>query len=93
VRPLYHIFGHIHEGYGQTTDGHTQYINASTCDGRYHPGQAPVVFDLPLREGVVVDKTVGADGDGLEAAAAAGSGDGGSESVGAGADAPKKHTK
>merc|ERR1712159_362099 len=89
VRPLYHIFGHIHEGYGQTTDGHTQYINASTCDGRYRPGQAPVVFDLPLREGVVVDKTVGADGDGAKAAAAAGSGDGGSGSVVAGADAPK----
>ena len=82
MRPLYHIFGHIHEGYGHTTDGHTQYINASTCDGGYRPGQAPIVFDLPLRAGAAVDeKTVGVDGDGLEAAAAAGSGDGDSESA------------
>ena len=84
VRPLYHIFGHIHEGYGQTTDGHTEYINASTCDGGYRPGQAPIVFDLPLRE-------AGAVGDGPETAAA-GSGDGDGASAAVAADAPTKQT-
>jgi len=93
VRPLYHIFGHIHEGYGQTTDGHTQYINASTCDGRYRPGQAPIVFDLPLREGAAVDeKTAGVDADGLEAAAAAAAGSGDGDSESAVADDSKKQT-
>jgi Icc-related predicted phosphoesterase/glutaredoxin len=29
VRPSLHIFGHVHEGYGATTDGETVYVNAS----------------------------------------------------------------
>lgn len=36
------------EAYGQTTDGFTQFINASTCDYRYTPHQPPIVFDMPL---------------------------------------------
>ncbi|KAK7104372.1 hypothetical protein V1264_019102 [Littorina saxatilis] len=51
VKPLYHIFGHIHEGYGVTSDGHTTYINASTCTLRYKPNNPPVVFDFPVPEG------------------------------------------
>ena len=47
VKPKVHVFGHIHEGYGQTTDGNTVYINASTCTLSYLPIQAPIVFDLP----------------------------------------------
>ena len=35
VRPMYHVFGHIHEGYGATTDGTTCFVNASTCTSRY----------------------------------------------------------
>lgn len=50
VKPLYHIFGHIHEDGGITTDGQTNYINASTCDIRYNPSQWPVVFDLPKKD-------------------------------------------
>ena len=30
VKPLFHVFGHIHEGYGATTNGATVFINAST---------------------------------------------------------------
>ncbi|XP_060573835.1 metallophosphoesterase MPPED2-like [Ruditapes philippinarum] len=51
VKPKYHIFGHIHEGYGVTTDGHTTYINASTCTLRYKPDHEPIVFDIPIPEG------------------------------------------
>ncbi|XP_070533949.1 metallophosphoesterase MPPED2-like [Ptychodera flava] len=47
VKPKYHIFGHIHEGYGVTSDGYTTYINASTCTLRYRPINKPVIFDLP----------------------------------------------
>lgn len=47
VRPKYHVFGHIHEGYGITTDGTTVYVNASTCNYFYRPLNPPIVFDLP----------------------------------------------
>ena len=46
-----HLFGHIHEGYGVTTDGAAVFGNASTLDGRYDPDNMnpPLVFDLPRR--------------------------------------------
>nr|CAH7739730.1 unnamed protein product [Callosobruchus chinensis] len=47
----YHIFGHIHEGYGFTTDGEISFVNASTCDINYHPVNLPIVFDIPLKDG------------------------------------------
>lgn len=50
VRPKYHIFGHIHEGYGKTTEHHgvsvTTCVNVCTCDARYRPVNAPVVLKL-----------------------------------------------
>lgn len=46
VRPAVHVSGHVHEGYGIRSDGHTTYINASTCNFRYRPIQPPIVFDL-----------------------------------------------
>jgi len=49
VRPLYHIFGHIHEDAGITSDGYTTYINASTCDFSYRPTYPAVVFDVPRK--------------------------------------------
>ncbi len=45
VRPRYHLFGHIHEAFGTSTDGTTTYVNASTCDLRYRPVNPPVVLD------------------------------------------------
>ncbi|XP_037071547.1 metallophosphoesterase domain-containing protein 1-like, partial [Pollicipes pollicipes] len=48
VKPKYHVFGHIHEGYGVTTDGKVVYINASTCDMSYMPLNPPIVFDVPI---------------------------------------------
>lgn len=44
VKPMVHLFGHIHEGYGITRDEHTTYINASTCTLRYRPINPPIVF-------------------------------------------------
>lgn len=41
-----HIFGHIHEGYGEYRRGETRLINASTCTARYAPTNPPIVFDL-----------------------------------------------
>ncbi|KAK7065818.1 Metallophosphoesterase mpped2 [Halocaridina rubra] len=56
VKPKFHVCGHIHEGYGITSDGHTTYINASICDVAYEPVNAPIVFDLPLPQGYSKDK-------------------------------------
>lgn len=41
-----HIFGHIHEGYGQYRRGWMQLINASTCTDRYEPTNPPIVLEL-----------------------------------------------
>lgn len=57
VRPRLHVFGHIHEAYGQLERrwparpgqaGHdrTLFINASTCTLAYTASQAPVVVEL-----------------------------------------------
>lgn len=47
--PKYHVFGHIHEGYGQhvypTEHGSTRFINASIMDGRYKPLNKPIVIN------------------------------------------------
>jgi hypothetical protein len=46
VKPLVHVFGHIHEGYGVTTADGTTFVNASTCNLRYRPTNPAVVLDL-----------------------------------------------
>lgn len=49
VKPLYHGFGHIHEGNGVYTDGATTFINAALCDLSYKAKQPAYVFDLPTK--------------------------------------------
>lgn len=49
VRPRYHVFGHVHEGYGVTTDGTTTFVNASTCTLQYQADNKPLVFDVPRK--------------------------------------------
>lgn len=46
VRPRVHVFGHIHEGYGQRQHGPTVLVNASTCKNTYRPTNPPLVVDL-----------------------------------------------
>jgi predicted phosphodiesterase len=46
LAPRVHVFGHIHEGYGQRRERDTLYVNASCCDRRYRPVNAPIVVDL-----------------------------------------------
>lgn len=45
-----HVFGHIHCGYGQTTQFGVKFVNASTCDEDYRPTQPPVVLELSSLE-------------------------------------------
>ena len=46
VRPQFHIFGHIHEGYGMRCANGTTFINASSVNALYIPTNAPIVVDL-----------------------------------------------
>ena len=46
VKPKYHIFGHIHEGYGKSVDGETVYVNTSTCTASYEPINPPIVLEI-----------------------------------------------
>lgn len=46
VRPKLHVFGHIHEGYGQEKVGETHFVNASLLDIRYRPVNLPIVFNF-----------------------------------------------
>lgn len=48
VRPKLHVFGHIHEAYGQELQAGTLYVNASVLNLHYRHTQAPVVLDWPL---------------------------------------------
>lgn len=45
-QPRLHLFGHIHEGYGQVQSEHTLFMNASICNLAYRPVNAPVVTEL-----------------------------------------------
>lgn len=44
VRPRWHVFGHIHEGFGTNTVDGTTFINASTCTVGYEPTNPPLTF-------------------------------------------------
>lgn len=52
INPRLHVFGHIHHGYGRyeyPADDErygTVFINASTCNEKYKPVNAPIVVDL-----------------------------------------------
>ncbi len=46
VKPAYHIFGHIHEGYGMLEKDGTVFINASVVDEKYYVKNKPVSFEL-----------------------------------------------
>lgn len=46
VKPKYHTFGHIHEGYGLYENAATTFINASVLNQRYELVNAPVSIDF-----------------------------------------------
>lgn len=45
-KPKFHLFGHIHEGYGLRKIGGTTFVNASLCNENYDPINSPVVFEI-----------------------------------------------
>jgi len=51
IRPQFCVFGHIHEGAGVTFDGTTHFVNASSMNEHYQCIHAPLVFDIPIKQG------------------------------------------
>jgi predicted phosphohydrolase len=52
LKPLLHVFGHIHGAYGAAYINETAFVNASICNERYEPINKPLVFDLIESDGV-----------------------------------------
>jgi Icc-related predicted phosphoesterase len=45
IKPKVHIFGHIHEDSGLSSNENTVFINASICDSSYTPINPPIVYE------------------------------------------------
>jgi Icc-related predicted phosphoesterase len=50
VKPLYHLFGHIHESYGRYEYHGINFMNCSCSNKKREMTNSPIVFDLPIRE-------------------------------------------
>lgn len=48
IKPKYHIFGHIHEAPGVSSNGVTTFVNASTCNFKYEPVHPPIVLEYNI---------------------------------------------
>lgn len=46
VKPSYHIFGHIHPGFGEFDGEHTKFRNVAICDDHNYPVNQPIVFSI-----------------------------------------------
>lgn len=46
VKPKLHVFGHIHEQYGQLEYNGTLFVNAASCNLQYKPINLPTVAEL-----------------------------------------------
>ncbi|MEG2529872.1 MAG: metallophosphatase domain-containing protein [Anaerovoracaceae bacterium] len=46
IKPKYHLFGHIHEGYGVFETDETVFINGSSLDENYQAVHAPIIIEI-----------------------------------------------
>ena len=46
IKPKVHVFGHIHESYGEYKEAGVHYINCSLCNDRYKAVNKPVIFEI-----------------------------------------------
>jgi predicted phosphodiesterase len=54
IKPLLHVFGHIHGAYGAAYIKDILYVNAATCNDRYVPSNKPIVVDLNEVDGKII---------------------------------------
>lgn len=45
-KPRFHVFGHLHKGYGITKWKHTTFINAATCTDQYEATNPPIIWEI-----------------------------------------------
>jgi Icc-related predicted phosphoesterase len=46
IKPKFHIFGHIHDGYGITETEHTTFVNCSLMNEEYELTNKPIVVEI-----------------------------------------------
>jgi Icc-related predicted phosphoesterase len=46
IQPRVHIAGHIHESFGQYTDGKTDYYNVSILNEQYQLENEPTIIEV-----------------------------------------------
>ena len=54
IRPLIHLCGHIHEGYGVVEKDGIWYSNGSICDDRYRPNNLPIEFSIDTEKNEII---------------------------------------
>lgn len=54
VKPMLHVSGHIHEGYGLERGINTFYVNASSLDRFYDPVNKPIILNVDLIEKTII---------------------------------------
>jgi predicted phosphodiesterase len=54
IKPLLHIFGHIHHGYGVRYINDSLFVNASICTEKYDPINKPIVIDIKEIDGQIL---------------------------------------
>ena len=54
----YHVFGHIHEGYGAVTNGETIFVNASALNRRKKKVNSPVVIKAARKKQEIMAKSI-----------------------------------
>ncbi|CAD8139681.1 unnamed protein product [Paramecium pentaurelia] len=53
IKPKYHLFGHIHEGYGKTEQEGVNFINCSLVNRNYKVVNEPFIFKLPKKQVII----------------------------------------
>jgi Icc-related predicted phosphoesterase len=48
IAPKIHIFGHIHEGYGNSIVGPTRFYNVCYLDATYTPKNIPTLIEIAI---------------------------------------------
>ncbi len=54
IKPIIHVCGHIHEGYGLTYNENTTFINASICNLQYQPINLPIDITIDIQSKTIV---------------------------------------
>jgi len=54
IKPVLHVFGHLHDGYGVSVVNGVTHVNASICNEQYSPINRPIIIDLKEVDGKII---------------------------------------